>query len=99
MIKNFYNLVILFVTVNLIGCASQFTEERIDSLRIGMSSSEIKVMFGSPGKVSSSVCGSATPKGSWVCETWTYDSLTGTSKFTFSVKPDGKFLNDWTVEK
>lgn len=99
MIKRFYGLTLLFVTVNLMGCATQFTEANIDSLRIGMPSSEIKEMFGSPTQVRSSVCGSATTKGAWICETWTYESFSGTNKFTFSVKPDGKTLNDWTVKK
>lgn len=99
MAKYFYTLVAAFISINLLGCATQFTEASIESLRIGMPSTEIKEMFGSPNRVRSSVCGASTPKGAWVCETWTYETMRGTNNFTFSVKPEGRFLNDWTVNK
>lgn len=97
--KQIGSLLLMLVAIALYGCATQFTSQNIDALRIGMSSSDVREMFGSPGSVRSSVCGTATPKGGWVCETWSYESMSGTNKFTFSVKPDGKFLNDWNVHK
>ena len=99
MLKHIYSLLMMFAVINLFGCATQFTETNVDSLHIGMSSTQVKEIFGSPGRVSSSVCGTTTPKGAWVCETWVYEGMRGTNKFTFSVKPEGKFLNDWNVNK
>lgn len=99
MTKYIYTLLTLLASINLLGCATQFSEASVEALRIGMPSTEIKDMFGSPSRVRSSVCGSSTASGAWVCETWTYETMRGTNRFTFSVKPDGKFLNDWTVNK
>jgi hypothetical protein len=92
-------LIISAATFFISGCATQFTETNIEKLRIGLSANEVKEMFGSPGKVSSSVCGSATPTGSWICEKWRYETWSGINEFTFAVRSEGKFLNSWIVNR
>lgn len=84
------------------GCASLtgFTQENIDRLRVGMSSTEIREMFGTPDRVSSGVCGASTGK-TWTCETWKYKQYGSyrTNNFTFSVREGAKLLNNWDVSK
>lgn len=92
-------LIVAVASSILLGCATQFTDANVDTLRIGMPATDIKEMFGTPDRVKSSVCGTSTPSGAWVCETWTYEGMRGKNSFTFSVKSDGKYLNDWTVNK
>jgi hypothetical protein len=93
---------IIFVVL-IAGCAltpSAFTETNIDRLRIGMTASEVKEMFGAPNEVSTSVCGGATSGGTWICETWKYRTRTyKTNNFTFAVKQDVKTLNNWDVTR
>ena len=93
---------VIFVAI-IAGCAitpSSFTEQNIDRLRIGMTASEVKVMFGAPNEVSTGVCGGATSSGAWICETWKYRTRSyRTNNFTFSVKQDVKTLNSWDVTR
>ena len=83
----------------LASCATQFTEEKTDMLHVGMNAQLAKELFGAPSSVSSSVCGASTSGGAWTCEKWTYETLSGESYLRFSVKPEGKFLNDWNVKR
>jgi hypothetical protein len=85
----------------LTGCATAFTETNIDKLRIGMTSTEVREIFGAPNEISTAVCGANTTSGSWVCETWKYRNSGSyqTNNFTFSVKTDVKTLNDWHVRR
>ncbi len=101
MSKFFTNFIPLLLTLILLGCASPFTDVNVEKLRIGMPAIEVREMFGSPNEVSTSVCGSATPSGQWICETWTYrnPNTYRSSRFTFSVKQDEKTLNSWDVKK
>lgn len=95
-------VLLIGLVVTLAGCATAFTESNIDKLRIGMTSTEIREIFGAPNEVSTSVCGSNTAGGSWICETWKYRSSGNyyqTNNFTFSVKADVKTLNDWKVRR
>ena len=88
----------------IVGCAitpSPFNETNIDKLRIGMPSTEVRAVFGSPNEVSTGVCGSATASGAWVCETWKY-RISGsyqTNSFVFSIKDNIKLLNSWNVKR
>jgi hypothetical protein len=93
-------LAIMFV----VGCAftpSSFNEANIDKLRIGMPATEVRAMFGSPSEVRTAVCGGNTASGTWICETWKYPTSNAyrTNDFVFSVKEDGKFLNNWNVRR
>lgn len=97
--KRIYFVITAVVVSNLMGCATQFSESNINSLYIGMSSNVVREIFGVPSGFSSSVCGSATPSGAWICEKWKYETLSGTNEFTFSVKPEGKFLNSWNINR
>ncbi len=99
--KNSVYLFLCFVVISIAGCATEFTEPKIDKLRIGMSSGEVREMFGAPNEVRSAVCGSATASGQWICETWTYKNpiTDGRNDFTFSVKQDSKVLNSWNVKR
>lgn len=92
---------LLGLMILLTGCATPFTQEKIDKLRIGMPASEVREMFGPANEVRTSVCGGATASGQWICETWTYrDSSTyRSSTFMFSVKQDEKTLNSWDVKR
>lgn len=101
MTKFFQSLATLFPMLVLAGCATPFTEENIDRLRVGMPSSVIRQMFGAPNEISSSVCGGATAGGQWICEKWKYrNSMTDKiNEFTFSVKENEKFLNSWSVKR
>ena len=92
-------VLMMLLAASLVGCATQFTKSNIDTLRIGMLASEVKEMFGTPSGISSSVCGSSTPGGAWICEKWKYETMAGNNEFTFSVKPEGKFLNSWNVKR
>lgn len=106
--KVFDKKIFLFISVSVLmfitGCAitpSPFNETNIDKLRIGMSSTEVRTIFGSPNEVSTGVCGSATASGAWVCETWKY-RISGSyqsNSFVFSVKDDVKLLNSWNVKR
>jgi hypothetical protein len=101
MSKNSVYLFLCFVVISIVGCATEFTESKIDKLRLGMSSGEVREMFGTPNEVRSAVCGSATASGQWICETWTYKNpiTDGRNDFTFSVKQDSKVLNSWNVKR
>lgn len=94
-------VLLIGLVVLLTGCASPFTQEKIDKLQIGMPASEVREMFGPANEVRTSVCGGATASGQWICETWTYrDSSTyRSSTFMFSVKQDEKTLNSWDVKR
>lgn len=106
--KVFDKKIFLFIVVSVLmfitGCAitpSPFNETNIDKLRIGMSSTEVRSIFGSPNEVSTGVCGSATESGAWVCETWKY-RISGShqsNSFVFSVKDEVKLLNSWNVKR
>jgi hypothetical protein len=80
---------------------TNFNETNIDKLRIGMSATEVRAMFGAPSEVRTDVCGGNTAGGSWVCETWKYPTSKAyrTNDFVFSVKDDGKYLNNWSVRR
>lgn len=97
--KIFY---ITALVLTLQGCASLsgFTQENIDRLRVGMLSTEIREMFGTPDRVSSGVCGASTGK-TWTCETWKYKQYGSyrTNDFTFSVRDEVKLLNNWDVSR
>lgn len=99
MLKNIYGVLTVILVSNLMGCATQFNESNIDSLYIGMPSDAVREVFGAPSGINSSVCGSATPGGAWICEKWKYETMSGMNEFTFSVKPEGKFLNSWNVKR
>jgi hypothetical protein len=99
MLKKIYVVLTVILVSHLVGCATQFNESNINSLYIGMSSNVVREIFGTPSGISSSVCGSATPSGAWICEKWKYETLSGMNEFTFSVKPEGKFLNSWNVNR
>ncbi len=86
------------------GCAytsASFNEANIDKLRIGMSSAEVRSIFGAPSEVRTAVCGANTAGGTWICETWKYSTFNAyiTNDFVFNVKDDGKFLNNWNVRR
>lgn len=94
----------LFLAIFLAGCAyssASFNEANIDKLRIGMSSAEVRSIFGAPSEVRTAVCGANTAGGTWVCETWKYSTFNAyiTNDFVFNVKEDGKFLNNWNVRR
>jgi hypothetical protein len=92
----------IFLAMLIAGCAitSSFNEENIDKLRIGMTATEVREMFGAPNQVSVSTCGGATASGAWICETWKYrTSSYRTNDFVFSVKQDSKVLNSWDVRR
>ena len=98
------NIFISIAVMIFTGCAftpSSFNEVNIDKLRIRMSASEVRAMFGAPSEVQTAVCGGGTAGGSWVCETWKYptSNIYSTNDFVFSVKDDGKFLNNWNVRR
>lgn len=95
--------------LNLSGCAeiqsplkpSPFSEANIDKLSVGMSSSEVRLIFGAPNEVRTAVCGAATGKP-WNCETWKYQLRSNSymsNRFTFSVDGKNKYLNDWDVKR
>ncbi len=95
--------------LNLSGCAeiqsplkpSPFSEANIDKLSVGMSSSEVRQIFGAPNEVRTAVCGAATGKP-WNCETWRYQLRSNSymsNRFTFSVDGKNKYLNDWDVKR
>ena len=98
MAKYLYRLVMTLFVINLYGCATQFNESNTEKLRIGMLANEVREIFGSPDQISSAVCGGSTTGGQWICETWKYDTFSGRNDFTFSVKQEGKFLNNWNVK-
>ncbi len=97
----FYRVGATFLALALSGCASPFTPEAMERLRIGMPANEVREMFGAPKEVRTAVCGTATAGGGWVCETWKYqDPITDkVSDFTFSVNRDLKLLNSWNVKR
>lgn len=99
----------VILALQLSGCAeiheslkpTPFTEANIDKLRVGMSASEIREIFGAPNEVRTAVCGTATGKP-WNCETWKYQLRSNsymTNKFTFSVHENNKYLNDWDIKR
>ena len=83
---------LVLFSINLIGCATSFTQNNIDKLRIGMNAGEVRMIFGAPDEVRTAVCGGNTPTGQWICETWTYRN-SSRSSLTFSVNQDEKKLN------
>lgn len=87
----------------VVSCAitSAFNEENIDKLKIGMTSTEVREIFGAPNEVSVSTCGAATAGGAWTCETWKYRSSSSykTNNFVFSVDKGTKLLNSWDVKR
>ena len=87
----------------VVSCAinSAFNEENIDKLKIGMSSTEVREIFGAPIEVSVSTCGSATASGAWTCETWKYRTSSSyrMNNFVFSVDKGAKLLNSWDVKR
>jgi hypothetical protein len=94
----------LGLTAFITGCAftpSSFNEANIDSLRIGMSSTEVREMFGAPNEVSVATCGGATAGGAWTCETWKYRTSSSyrTNNFVFSVQQNTKLLNSWDIKR
>ncbi len=100
MFKIFYRIAALFLLLIFSSCAdlvvSPFTVEKIDKLRIGMSASEVRELFGAPTEVSTTTCGGATKSGPWVCETWKYRSV---NTFTFEVTQNVKSLANWNVKR
>ena len=104
--RNYFNkplLSLLPILGLVVSCAitSAFNEENIDKLRIGMSSTEVREIFGAPNEVSVSTCGGATAGGAWTCETWKYRSSSSykTNNFVFSVDKGTKLLNSWDVKR
>ena len=102
-------LFVLFIF--LTGCAgittaSSFNQENIDRIYIGMSANSVRQIFGAPNEVRTATCGSNTSSGSWVCETWKYQTENRFifNDFVFSVDTNepglsGKKLNNWKVRR
>jgi hypothetical protein len=81
--------------------SSPFNEANIDRLRVGMSSSEVREMFGAPDEVNTAVCG-PDAASHWICETWKYPSRSNKyikNSVTFDVRSEEKRLNNWNIKR
>ena len=94
------DFVLAVVILLLQGCSSlKFTQQNIDRLHIGMSSSEVRDMFEAPDRVRVTTCGGSTSKP-WTCEIWEYKTSNyRTNDFYFSMEGDNKRLNSWNVSR
>jgi hypothetical protein len=94
------DLVLAVIILLLQGCSAlNFTQQNIDRLHIGMSSTEVRDMFDAPDRVRVTTCGGNTSKP-WTCEIWQYKTGSSpTNDFYFSVEGDIKLLNSWSVSK
>jgi len=92
-----------FLAVTLLACAlltacSTFSTENIMKVHAGMSSNEIRSMFGDPTNVSTSVCGK--PPRVWTCTTWEYqESPYSRASFTFADVRGSLRLNNFNVDR
>lgn len=78
---------------------SKFTMENIERLRVGMTSEEVKTLFGNPSEIDRRTCGTST-EAPWNCEMWSYKKPNyKTDRMTFQVLGDMKLLNNWSVSR
>jgi hypothetical protein len=94
------DLVLAVFILLLQGCSTlNFTQQNIDRLHIGMSSSEVRNMFDAPDRVRVTTCGGKT-SNPWTCEIWEYKTGSyRTNDFYFSVEGGNKLLTSWSVSK
>lgn len=85
------------------GCAtltpSRFTGDNIALLHPGMATREVEKLFGPADSIRNTLCGK---EEKWQCEIWSYDRQDNRylkNTFWFSVRREGRFLDQWDVTR
>jgi hypothetical protein len=93
------------VSVALTGCDTtqeiplSVNTDNVMKIHEGMASNKISEMFGTPNKVSQSVCGGAVGKP-WICTTWVYgEAPYEWASFTFAGSSGNLILNNYEVHR